>query len=88
MSKALIEESSQQIPRLTYMYARLHSTVVSLSDCRSRGHRFGSQLDYITFLEFGNEVISAVILTLLLIEEGQLSATGICAKILVNYLDD
>ena len=42
---------------------------------RFRGRRFESQLGHIIFMEI-HEIISTVILSLLLIEEGQLSVTG------------
>ena len=42
----------------------------------SRGQKFESQLHHITFIEIDHEIIYAVILPLLLIQEGQLSVTG------------
>ena len=53
----------------------LHSTVGSMSDCSSRGRKFDSQLNYI-FMETDHKIISAVIFSLLLTKEGQLSVTG------------
>ena len=38
------------------------SAVNSASDCRSRGDKFESQLDNITFMEIDREIISTVIL--------------------------
>ena len=46
------------------------------SNCRSRGHRFESQLGHIIFVEICHEIISTVILSLPLIQEGQLSVSG------------
>ena len=54
----------------------LHSTVGSKSDCKSRSHKFESQVNHITIMEIGNEVISKIILPLQLIQERQLSVTG------------
>ena len=62
-------------PLILYL-ARLHSAVGSISDCRSRGHKLESQLGHITFVEFDNEIISMVFLSLPLIQEGLLSVTG------------
>ena len=50
--------------------------VESMSDCRSRGHKFESQLGHITFMAIDHEIISVVILHLQLIQKGQLSVTG------------
>ena len=58
------------------IWVALHSTVSCMSDFRYRGHKFESQLYYITFLEIDHEKISMVILTLQLIQEGRLSVTG------------
>ena len=56
-------------------HIQFHSTVSSMSDWRSRGHKFKSQLGRITFLKIDLEIISMVLLPLLLIQEGQLSVT-------------
>ena len=42
----------------------------------SSGHKFKSQHGNITLMEIDHEIISAVILLLQLIQEGQLSVTG------------
>ena len=55
----------------------------STSDCRSGAHKFESQHGHITFMEMDHETISTVILSLLLIQEGQLS---LLAKVPVNPL--
>ena len=55
--------------------ARLHIAVISESDCRSRVHKFESNLCLIIFVEINHKIISMVI-PLLLIQEGQLSVTG------------
>ena len=52
--------------------ARLHNTVGSSSDCRSRGGLFESQLGHITFMVTDQEIISAIVLHPPLIQEGQL----------------
>ena len=65
--------------------SQVHSKVGSLSDWRSRGHKFESQLSHITFMEIDHEIISTVILPLELLEEGQLS---VYTLVLVNYLED
>ena len=56
--------------------AGLHSTISSKSDCRSRSRKFESPLGNVTFMEIDHEIISKVILTLSLIQEGLLSITG------------
>ena len=63
-------------------YARLHSTVGSMSDCRSKGCKLESQLDHILFVEIDHEIICMVSLPLLLIQEGQLPVTvvNMCTK--------
>ena len=62
--------------KLMFVYARLHSAGSSASDCRARGHKFESQLGHITFMETDHEIISTAILSLSLIQEGQLSVTA------------
>ena len=57
-----------------FEHAMLHDVVGSTSDCRSRDHKFDSQLDHIAFMETHNE-IPRVILPFPLIQEGQLSVT-------------
>ena len=47
-----------------------------MSDCRSRGHELEPELGHITLMEVDHRIISMVILSLLLIYEGQLSITG------------
>ena len=44
-------------------------------DCRSRDHKFESQLRHITVMEIDCEIVIMVILSLRLIQEGQLSVT-------------
>ena len=51
-----------------------------MSDCRARGHKFGSQPGHITFVEIDHKIISMVILPILLIQKGQLSVTGVSAQ--------
>ena len=53
------------------------NAVGSKSDCESRGRWFEPQSSHILSLRFGHEKISTTILTLPLIQEGQLSVTGI-----------
>ena len=63
--------------KMSLMHAAgLHSSVGGMFDWRSRGHKFESQLCYITFVAIDHEIISTVILPLPLIQEGQLSVTG------------
>ena len=50
------------------VYHGLHSAVGSASDCGSRGRKFESQLDHVTFWEI--EIISKATLPLLLIQNG------------------
>ena len=52
------------------------STVGSESDCESRGRLIEPQSGHILTLRFGHENISMTILSLPLIQEGQLSVTG------------
>ena len=54
----------------------LNNAVGSESDCESRGRRFDPQSGHILLLRFGYEKKSTTILTLPLIQEGQLSVTG------------
>ena len=54
-----------------------HSLFSSTSDCRSRDHKFKSQLDHISFVEIDHKIISTVILHLPRIQE----AYGKCPKI-------
>ena len=63
--------------RLHSLSAGLHSSVASVSDCKSRGGglKFESQLGHTIFVEIDHEIIVTVILSLL-IQEGQLSFTG------------
>ena len=68
--------------------AGLHSTVDSVSDCRSWGHKFKSLLGHITFVETDHEILPTGILPILLIQEWQLSViVKVCAR-LVNHLED
>ena len=60
-----------------YLTAGLHSAVGSESDCRSRNYEFESQLGHITFVEIDHEIIFVVILSLPLLQEGQLSVTDV-----------
>ena len=59
------------------------------SDWRSGGHGFNIQCRQHSFREIDHEIFSKVILSLLLIQEGQLSVSGerMCT-ILVNRLED
>ena len=63
-----------------------HAGRVSLIGCASAwyadGHRFDPHVRQHSFVEIGHEIISTAILSLPLIEEGQLSVTGkrICTK--------
>ena len=52
------------------------SVVGSNSDCKSRGHWFEPRSCHILSLRFAHENISKTILTLPLIQEGQVSVTG------------
>ena len=61
---------------LCFAPAGLHSTVRSASDWRSWHREFESQPCHITFVEIAHKIISAAILPLPLIQEGQLSVTG------------
>ena len=45
-----------------YTSARLHSTVSNMSDCRSWGCKFESQLSHVIFMEIDCETISIIIL--------------------------
>ena len=47
-----------------------------MSDCRSRGRKFESQLCHTTSVESDHYIISTVILHIQLFQEGQLSFTG------------
>ena len=71
---------SEQVSVLKYLQIRwlfqLGSEVSSVSDNKSRGHKFESQLSHILFLEIDHEIISTVILLLPLIQEEQESVTG------------
>ena len=58
------------------MEAGLYHFVGSVSDCRSRSRKFHFHLAHTTFMEIDHEINSKVILPLLLIQDGQLSATG------------
>ena len=58
------------------VYVGLHSAIDMASDYRSRGRKFESRLDHITVVEIDHEIISTVILSLPLIQEGQLSVIG------------
>ena len=57
--------------------------------CASDRWSGGRRLDP-HFLQIGHELISKIILSLMLIQEGQFSVSGkrICAQILVNHLED
>ena len=59
------------------------------SDWRPGGRRFNPRQDRQSFVEIDHEIFSTVILSLLLIQEGQLSVSGerMCT-ILVNCLED
>ena len=57
-------------------YARVLSAVGSAADGRSLAHKFESQLSCVNFAEIDHGIISAVMLPLLLIQEGQLSVIG------------
>ena len=55
----------------------------------ARGRRFQSQLGHTTFVEIDHEIVSATILRLLLIQEGQLSVKGkIYSQSSVKHLED
>ena len=58
------------------------------SDWRPGGHRFNPNREH-SFMEIDHEIFSTVNLSLLLIQEGQLSVSGerMCT-ILVNHLED
>ena len=56
--------------------ACLCSRVGSAPDCGSRGHEFKPELSHTTFAKIDHEIISTAILSLPLIQEGQLSVTG------------
>ena len=51
------------------------SSVGRASDCQSRGREFEPGLRHITCVEFGHEIISTAILSLPLMQVGQLSVT-------------
>ena len=61
----------------------------ALSDWRPGGHWFNCRGRQHSFVEIDHEIFSTVILSLLLIQEGQLSVSGerVCT-ILVNRLED
>ena len=61
---------------MEYTAFRMPSAVGSESDCESRGRWFQPQSGHILSLRFGHEKNSMTILTLPLIQEGQLSVTG------------
>ena len=67
-------------------HGRLHTAIVSASDCRYRGHRIESQLRHINFVKIDLVIITTVILLLMLTQERQLSVIG--KKVLVNYEED
>ena len=49
---------------------RLHSTVGSVSDRKSKPHKFESQLGHITFVDIDHEIISMLILPLCIFKKG------------------
>ena len=55
--------------------------VGSMSDSRSSGHKFKSQLGHIAYMEIGYEIISSVILPLLLFQEGHLLVAKVRAQV-------
>ena len=70
--------------------ASLGGSVGCASDWRSGGCRFDPHQGWQhSFMEIDHEIFSMVILSLLLIQEGQLSASGerMCT-VLVNHLED
>ena len=72
--RAWVRHSSQvelKVPQI-----QRPSTVGSKSDCQSRGLWFEPWSGHILSLRFGHDKISVTILTLLLIQEEQLSVTG------------
>ena len=61
---------------LSLLNVKLGSTAqLEVSDFRSRGYKFESQLSHITFMKTDHEVISTTVLPILLIQEGQWSVT-------------
>ena len=73
---------------MVFTLGSIISMVNSTSDCRSRDHKFESELGHITFLEIDHAIMPMVILPLWLIQEGQLSVTGksMCIKYLMFVL--
>ena len=67
----------------TFVYIHERPGAVARSDARPPGVRtVGPYVGQHSFVEFGHEIISTAILSLLLIQEGQLSVTGerMCTK--------
>ena len=67
---------------LTYQTAGRGSSVGCASAWCADGHWFDPHVRIYSFVEVGHEIISTVILSLLMIQEGQLSVTGerMCTK--------
>ena len=70
------------------MQARHCSSVGCASACYVDGHGFDSHVRQHSFVEIGHEIISADILSLPLIQEGQLSVTGRGARWLSGRVSD
>ena len=78
------------LPKDPHFRAGLGGSVGCAPDWRPRGRRFDPrQGRQHSFMEIDHEILSTVILSLLLIQEGQLSVSGerMCT-ILVNRLED
>ena len=76
--------------RLTEQVPTSVAQLDALSDWRPGGRRFNPrQVRQHSFVEIDHEIFSMVILSFLLIQEGQLSVSGerMCT-ILVNHLED
>ena len=87
----LVKQDDTLVPCVEYIMKP--ASVAQLdapSDWRPRGHGFNPCRDrQYSFVEIDREIFSTVILSLLLIQEGQLSVSGerMCT-ILVNRLED
>ena len=77
ISSDLLVACCVNIPADIIWNAGLGGTVWCVSDCWSGGRGFDPrQVQQQSFVEIDNEIVSTVILSLLLIQEGQLSVSG------------
>ena len=76
------------MPKLLAILPALVAQLDAPSDWRPGGHGFNPRRGrQHSFVEIDHEIFSMVILSLPLIQEGQLSVSGMCT-ILVNHLED